>query len=96
MIKKFFRKYKTILLISGVLAYIIGAGILVNNVLRNSRVTDVEIIIEDSLLNNFVSSEDVKKILDGEGIVLMGKLCDTSWSAGNGNAASWHLCQLLR
>ncbi len=77
MIKRVFGKYKTVLLTAVILAYLVGAGILAHDVLRESRVKKVNIIVEDSLMNSFVTADDISGMLEDSGIVLMGKLCDS-------------------
>ncbi len=77
MIKKFLERYKTVLGILLILAYLIGAGILVHDVLRDARVKKVNVIVEDSLMNRFVTVDDIIEMLKDSGVVLMGKVCDS-------------------
>jgi len=74
---KIFRKYKKLIFVIALLAYMVGLFVLSREALQKSRVKKINVVVEDSLFNNYITADDVFQVLNDSGIVMLGKLCDS-------------------
>ncbi len=75
--KKFLKKYKSLIFIVAIVLFFIAGKIIVSGVKQNIRVKNIEVVIEDSTMHQFINNEEVLKTLLDSGIVVQGKVYDS-------------------
>jgi len=71
------RKYKILIIWLAVAAYLVFAKVVADNILKNTRIKSIEIVVSDSLMHNFIDKQDVLDLLKDSNIVIKGKLYDS-------------------